>query len=170
MILLANVVNIDIANNVIEQMTQRFDRRHPERPHTLEKSRSFTPQLRYYDTNFQRSVSFLRMDARDLQFGDYTFDVVLDKGNFAFLISLITLGTLDGILCGEDFENDSLLYLNECNRVLKPGGIFICISAGSPDKRQSRIEKKHFFNWKVEKVHKLAPAIGMLIYVEMNIN
>jgi ubiquinone/menaquinone biosynthesis C-methylase UbiE len=140
-------------------MKERFDRRHPESTHTLQSGRSLTPQLRYFDSNFQRSVSFLCMDARDLQFADYTFDVVLDKGFKSHIRNSLS-GTFDGILCGNDFENDSLLYLSECYRVLKPGGVFICISAGSPEKRQNKIEKKQYLNWKIEKVHSMPPTIG----------
>ncbi|CEO95425.1 Methyltransferase type 11 domain-containing protein [Plasmodiophora brassicae] len=68
-------------------------------------------------------MKYLTMDVRDLKFDDETFDVCLDKG------------TLDCFACGEDAATEVSTMLKEVNRVLKPGGVYICISFGTPNTR-----------------------------------
>lgn len=80
----------------------------------LERARRFR-----YDT-----LRYMIMDARDLQFDNNSFDSILDKG------------TVDSALCGAGSHQNLKRIVNEIYRVLKPGGIFISISFGSPDQRR----------------------------------
>eukprot|EP00928_Gymnodinium_smaydae_P067152 TRINITY_DN50099_c0_g1_i1.p1 TRINITY_DN50099_c0_g1~~TRINITY_DN50099_c0_g1_i1.p1 ORF type:complete len:223 (-),score=33.70 TRINITY_DN50099_c0_g1_i1:105-725(-) len=68
-------------------------------------------------------MKWLQMDATALAFPDGSFDIVLDK-------SLI-----DTFACSEESASIVLAYLKEVQRVLRPGGVFLCISYGAPDTR-----------------------------------
>ncbi|XP_040380230.1 EEF1A lysine methyltransferase 4 isoform X2 [Oryza brachyantha] len=64
------------------------------------------------------------MDARDMSyFGDETFDCVLDKG------------TLDAMMCGDDAPLGASKMLAEVARLLRPGGIYMLITYGTPKER-----------------------------------
>lgn len=56
-------------------------------------------------------------------FSDCCFDVVIDKS------------TLDALLCGEQSFVNAARMLWEVQRVLKPNGVYICVSYGQPDNR-----------------------------------
>ncbi|CAN0087291.1 unnamed protein product, partial [Hapterophycus canaliculatus] len=60
-------------------------------------------------------------NALDLNFGDGSFDVVVDKG------------TLDALLCRS--ANDAHLMVAEMHRVLRKGGVYFQISAEDPEAR-----------------------------------
>lgn len=72
------------------------------------------------------------------------FNVVIDKG------------TLDTILCGDNSEANVEKMLMEINRVLKPNGVFICISYGSEEQRKDYLKNKtiNFWDVRVDKVAK----------------
>lgn len=79
------------------------------------------------------------MNITQLEFNDSTFDTVFDKG------------TLDSILCGENSTSTAHQSLKEIHRVLKPGGVFVCVSYGKPDNRLAYLENSGGeFHWRVE--------------------
>ena len=65
------------------------------------------------------------LDMRDFQ--DGMFNVVIDKG------------TLDSVMCSDDFVSNGRQLISEVHRVLQPGGKYICITYSDPEHR-----KKHF--------------------------
>lgn len=66
--------------------------------------------IEYARRHYQKEgLHFLRSDAQQMQFANESFDVV------------VSLETIEHLERYEDF-------LKECNRVLKPGGIFVCSS------------------------------------------
>lgn len=66
-------------------------------------------------------LTFARADARSLDcFRASEFGVVLDKG------------TLDACCCGEGFDYEGSLVLKAVERVLAPGGRWICLSLMGP--------------------------------------
>lgn len=84
---------------------------------------------------------YINADVRNLNnnqlFASSTYDVIFDKG------------TLDSILCGVDSTKHSQSMLSECSRLLKPNGIYICITYGAPQNRTSILNKAKY-NWSVE--------------------
>ncbi|KAF8066419.1 EEF1AKMT4 [Scenedesmus sp. PABB004] len=63
-------------------------------------------------------------DARSMpEFDDASFDGLLDKG------------TLDAVLCGPDAGANAAAVLEECARVLRPGGTLLVITYGDPSSR-----------------------------------
>jgi len=82
------------------------------------------------------SIKFETMDCRDLRYKDGEFDLIIDKG------------TLDAILCGNDSAKNSSDMLDQCSRVLKPGGIFFIFTYGQPQSRLSYLEKPKL-SWSV---------------------
>lgn len=75
------------------------------------------------------------MDVRSMEFGDSSFDVVIDKA------------TLDSILCGEGGAQSGARLLSEVARVLKPGGQFLLLSNQPPKQRLPMLEKP-YFSWR----------------------
>ena len=71
------------------------------------------------------------MDVMSMTYKTESFDVVLDKS------------TLDAILCGEESFLAAARMLNEIQRVLKTGGIYMIISYGSPSNRLSHLKRPH---------------------------
>lgn len=90
-------------------------------------------------------VEWQCMDACDMAaFSDERFHVVLDKG------------TLDTIVCGEDFVRRADAYLRGVERILKPGGHFVAICHGEPRVRLPYLEgqkTQHEYGWRVTKKH-----------------
>jgi len=79
---------------------------------------------------------FRKMDAMDMKdFQDEMFNIVIDKG------------TLDAVMCSDDFVINGHKVISEVYRVLKPGGKYICITYGDPEHR-----KKHFETQTWEKI------------------
>lgn len=64
------------------------------------------------------------MDVRQLQYENGVFDCVIDKATF------------DSILCGELADTNAHQMLTEIHRVLKPNGVFICVSNGIRETRE----------------------------------
>lgn len=80
--------------------------------------------------NGRPDMRWLQMDATCLEFADSSFDMVLDK-------SLID--TLACTPCAQRSETMQS-FMEEVFRVLRPGGVYLCISFGTPSARQSHFE------------------------------
>ena len=70
-------------------------------------------------------------DAMNMSYKSKSFDIVLDKS------------TLDAILCGESSFKNAAKLLAESQRILKPGGIYLCISYGRPETRVFHFRRRH---------------------------
>jgi len=86
----------------------------------------------------KKGMQFIKMDAKNMDFKDGTFDVVVDKA------------LTDCLLCGDDGEEDLANSLAEISRVLKPGGSYVCVSFGEPECREEYFQSKGF-NWECQK-------------------
>jgi len=97
------------------------------------------------------------MDSKALAFQDATFEAVIDKG------------TLDSILCGDGSGPNAAQMLNEIHRVLKPNGVYICISYGVKDQRNDYFANKDF-KWTVyhHKVAKPTISTSQVVASERN--
>lgn len=92
----------------------------------LRKCYAHTPQLKY-----------MQMDVRDMSlFEDDSFDSVIDKG------------TLDSLMCGTDAPFSVSRMINEVNRLLKPGGIYMLITYGDPSVRIPHLNQPGC-SWKI---------------------
>lgn len=77
------------------------------------------------------------MDIRHLQFGDESFDVVIDKG------------TMDALMCdkgdvwdpSEELIAEVKAEVDEVVRVTKVGGVFLYITFGQPHFRRRHLER-----------------------------
>jgi len=76
-------------------------------------------------------MKWLTMDATRMLFKNCTFDVVIDKS------------VIDAMACGDHAPLVIGSYLNEVQRVLKPGGTFVCVTYGAPDSRLSHFSQRH---------------------------
>ena len=75
-------------------------------------------------------------DIHHMSYPDESFDVVIDKG------------TLDAIICGDEATCFPDKVLLEVNRVLKKGGVYICITFGMPENRMDYFQKSPL-KWKI---------------------
>ena len=91
-------------------------------------------QMQEYYREKVPALKFLHSDIRNMKdhFADGSFDVVLDKG------------TLDSVLCGDSSKPNSEKALREIHRVLKAGGVYVCVTYGLPDQR---VEVFKRFGW-----------------------
>ena len=90
----------------------------------------------------RQGLHYICNDLRELTMPAATFDCVLDKA------------TLDSCLCGSDdatILRSATRLLSEVSRVLKIGGIFLCISHTSPNER--RVLYNPDLNWEVTVEH-----------------
>jgi ubiquinone/menaquinone biosynthesis C-methylase UbiE len=71
------------------------------------------------------------MDIRDLKYEDNSFDIAIDKS------------TIDSLLCGDRSFLNVAIMINEIQRVLKAGGIYMIISYGQPENRVFHLEREH---------------------------
>ena len=94
------------------------------------------------------------MNCCSMGYPDASFDAVIDKA------------TLDSLLCGENSTANSGRYVAEVARVLRPGGVFIVVSFGSPENRLSYFEGE--YGWQVT-VHSIPkPTINTAGLPEAN--
>ncbi|KAH7830637.1 putative Endothelin-converting enzyme 2 E (Ece2E) [Monocercomonoides exilis] len=82
------------------------------------------------------NAKWLVMDGLSLKFPDASFHVVCEKG------------TLDAVLCGEDFEVNARKFNREMSRVLKHGGQFISMTFERPHRRLPFLDD-YSYGWKV---------------------
>mmetsp|Transcript_3657 Transcript_3657/g.7573 ORF Transcript_3657/g.7573 Transcript_3657/m.7573 type:complete len:247 (+) Transcript_3657:191-931(+) len=93
---------------------------------------------------FEPKLHWEVMDVKDLAYEDGSFDVVIAKG------------TLDAVLCAG--LQDGKRMIEEVDRVLSDGGIFVPISFGLPEKRMELFDPGSL-GWQT-KVHSVAkPSI-----------
>ena len=93
------------------------------------------------------NMPFMKMDAKNMsEFETGKFDAVIDKACF------------DAILCGDNSGPNSEAMLNEVYRVLNPGGVYICITYGVPEKRVNYFMKKEF-DWKKTELKAAKPYV-----------
>lgn len=115
-----SIVSVDYSDVVIQAMQKRY----------AEELRTH-PQYKYIHAD----VRYLHQ-LGSADFGSELYDVIIDKG------------TLDSILCGTDSSKHSGAVLQECRRLLKPSGVYICITYGAPQNRLSILNKARY-NWQV---------------------
>ena len=102
-------------------------------------------------------MSFLVMDALDMKdFQTGTFNTVIDKG------------TLDSILCGDNFVPNVQKMISEVFRILVPGGHYICITYGDPEHRKKYLETQQWGNLSVDKIPKPSTAVSSNINADEN--
>ncbi|KYQ99865.1 hypothetical protein DLAC_03817 [Tieghemostelium lacteum] len=89
-------------------------------------------------TKDRQGLEYLTMDGRQMDFLDETFESIFDKG------------TVDAVMCSDDDNSNALKIVEEVYRVLKPGGVFIIMSYGSPEARLPLVNRKDKFNWSYE--------------------
>lgn len=100
-----DIVNLDISAVVIQQMQ---------------------------DANQHRpGMTWLAMDATEMNFEDSSFDLVVDKS------------VLDTFACTDNAQLMAGKYLREVLRTLRPGGHFLCVSYGDPPSRLRFLEMAH---------------------------
>ncbi|CAN0403306.1 unnamed protein product, partial [Ectocarpus sp. 13 AM-2016] len=51
-----------------------------------------------------------------------------------------TTGCADSLICGYRSTDDVVDMFHECCRVLRPSGVFLCVSHGAPDARMHMFE------------------------------
>ena len=98
--------------------------------------------MRSYYKEKNPDLKYQIMSVQDLKFQAGEFDVVIDKA------------CLDAIFCGENSGPNSAGALGQIYKVLKPDGVYICVSYGRPEKRSARIMDPELeLNWRCE-VHR----------------
>ena len=93
------------------------------------------------EANGNTVITTKMMDARRLEFPDNSFDTVIDKG------------LLDAMTCGDGANTNVMMMLNETYRVLKPTGVYFCLSRAIEKQRKGKyLKKPELFKWRVKKV------------------
>ena len=83
------------------------------------------------------------MDVRQMNFPNNTFDAVIDKG------------LLDAVVCSDGAKQNVDSMMTEIYRVLKPNGVYICVSHGGITTRKKYLKNLKKFNW--ERTQELIP-------------
>ncbi|EFC37033.1 predicted protein [Naegleria gruberi] len=100
---------------------------------TIDYSEGAMESMRRKNTN--PDLEFLTMDAKHTNFPSWYFDYIVDKACF------------ESEFCA-DWTHGAKTYLDEINRILKPGGMYMMISHFSPDKRLPLLEVD-YLQWTV---------------------
>jgi len=79
----------------------------------------------------RREMKWLEMDCTCLNFEDSSFDAVIDKS------------VMDTLACGDNGAVVMARYMKEVQRVLRPGGTFLCITFGNPKSRLEYFQTRH---------------------------
>ncbi|GMH68729.1 hypothetical protein TL16_g04998 [Triparma laevis f. inornata] len=87
------------------------------------------------------------MDARYMEFDDESFDAILDKG------------MIDTLLSGDNSIESAQKFSSHVARILKPGGIYMCLSSGIPNERLPMLNNQDY-SWDVECVPIAKPVIS----------
>ena len=80
---------------------------------------------------YRPDMKFHVMDACNMTYPREHFDMILDKS------------TIDSVLCGKACFYNTALMLKECQRVLKTGGYYVCITLGAPEERELHFKRPH---------------------------
>eukprot|EP00744_Colponema_vietnamica_P001055 GILI01001795.1.p1 GENE.GILI01001795.1~~GILI01001795.1.p1 ORF type:complete len:208 (+),score=61.85 GILI01001795.1:40-663(+) len=115
------ILNIDISRVVVKAMEEKYR----DKP----------------------GLTYMYMDARNIDFPDGSFDVAVDKG------------TMDALLCGENSTKNVQSMVSEVYRVLAPGGVYLIVSYGQPDQRTLYLEREDL-NWEVKVLTVPKPTIS----------
>ena len=100
-----------------------------------------------YRETFPRMV-FRKMDALNMNdFQDGMFNIVIDKG------------TLDAVMCSDNYVINARKMISEVYRVLIPGGKYICVTYGDPEHRKKHFETQKWEKILTEKVNKPATSV-----------
>ncbi|CAM9761527.1 unnamed protein product [Ectocarpus sp. 12 AP-2014] len=77
----------------------------------------------------KEGIEYMVGDARIMDsLPDNLFDGIFDKG------------CADSLICGYRSTDDVVDMFHECCRVLRPSGVFLCVSHGAPDARMHMFE------------------------------
>lgn len=109
-------------------------------------------QDRAEELHLPSALRYRTADCRNLDmYPDASFDLIIDKG------------TVDAICCGSNSTRNVRATLNECARLLRPGGQLIMITYGKPETRLFHLARPRF-GWEVtmalleKRLEKHAPA------------
>ena len=110
---------------------------------------------KYSGPRVLEGVDWQEMDCCDMiAFSDSKFNVVMDKG------------TLDTIACGDGYAARTDKYLREVLRVLKPGGVFVCVSHGEPARRMPFLtgqKAQDEYGWEITKKHVKKESVQQML-------
>lgn len=95
------------------------------------------------------------MNCLELEYENEFFDFIIDKS------------TIDALICGKQAYKRTAQMLKECQRVLKTGGYYICVSFGQPLSRELHFKRPHLkFNLqtiKIEDPKNKTPAVSFAL-------
>mmetsp|Transcript_7499 Transcript_7499/g.14652 ORF Transcript_7499/g.14652 Transcript_7499/m.14652 type:complete len:179 (-) Transcript_7499:27-563(-) len=84
------------------------------------------------ESKVKDGMEFHKMDVKEMEFKESTFDVIIDKG------------TCDCVMLTQNKDEAAVCYLEECRRVLKPGGQIAIFSLYGPKERSVLVScEKH---------------------------
>ncbi|PRP80588.1 hypothetical protein PROFUN_12350 [Planoprotostelium fungivorum] len=106
--------------------------------HLQEKHKSLAP------------LTYLRMNALGLELSDNHYDCVIDKGTLDSILVSQNIVSFSTNQCGEESTININRVLSEVYRILKPGGVFVCVSHANPEHRIPLFEKSIFEKSRVE--------------------
>lgn len=98
--------------------------------HNIDISKVVIAQMKARNTD-KKEMQWEVMDARKLGYPSESFDAVIDKS------------TLDAILCGDLSFYNAAKVIDEVQRVLKTGGVYIVITYGRPYTRIFHLQRPH---------------------------
>ncbi|CAN0121610.1 unnamed protein product [Scytosiphon promiscuus] len=100
----------------------------------------------------KEGVEYVVGDARKMDsLPDNLFDGIFDKG------------CVDSLVCGYRSTDDVLDMFRECCRVLRPSGVFLCVSHAPPDARMHMFEHQGL-QWRTN-VIPVHESEGLSVYV-----
>ena len=103
-----NITSIDMSENVINQMTEKY--------------KDTFPQLKFEVADV-RKLSTVLNDEKEQVYVSDAYDAIIDKA------------CLDTVLCADYSGPNAKLFLSEVNRVLNDHGVYLSVSYGIPDNR-----------------------------------
>jgi ubiquinone/menaquinone biosynthesis C-methylase UbiE len=84
---------------------------------SVDISQSVIHQMQQRAQDLKLNLEYHCMDARDMtSLESASFDYVLDKG------------TVDALVCGDDYDKDITSMVAHVFRLLKPGGLYMCVA------------------------------------------